>query len=371
MHPSDLLLDTFYLRGDRSPDKLRERWGAVDTTGMRSLITFEGAAVWLYRRFRRLEIGASGTIDQGFFTWLGRMARRAIAQNEMVYQHADNVVRILNDAEVPNVLLKGNALRFATDGFPFATARSTNDIDVLVREPDARRMERYLLDIGYNYSAAPELTPADHFHIRPMANEAGVSVELHFSTNHALSYEAAWERLTSSAVKIEQGGATFQIPSATELFWHGTTHAVFHKAHAFRLRYYLDAASILTTDTPVDWGIIDSRLDSDEVPDRARTVAWLGAAAWLAGSELPEDISRGIAPFPLHRIMRWRLGVLRRFHASGRITEKLLDEGTRCEAGMPLTPSVQTRALPIRVRRRTAALTARLAYFAWRAAYER
>ncbi len=209
MQPSDLLLETLHLRGNCVPDKLRDGWGKVDTAGMRPLITFEGAALWLYRRLRQLEIGGEKTIDQGFFTWLGRMARRSIAQNEMVYQHAEEVVSLLNSADVPNVLLKGNALHHATDGFPFATARATNDIDVLVREPDARRMERHFLEIGYEYHAPPELTPVDHYHVRPLANEAGVPVELHFSTNDALPYEAAWDRLTNGLVQIERNGITF------------------------------------------------------------------------------------------------------------------------------------------------------------------
>jgi hypothetical protein len=228
-------------------------------------------------------------------------------------------------------------------------------------------MEQRLLEIGYNYHAPPELTPVGHYHIRPLTNESGVPVELHFSTSAALTYDEAWNRLLAGAVRIEARDTEYLIPSATELFWHGTTHAVFHNAHAFRLRFFLDAASILATDTPLDWGIVEPRLDSAEVPGRERAVAWLGAAAWLAGTALPGEMSDGVPPFPLKRVLRWRLVVLKRLRLGGRMAEKLLDEGTRAEVGMPVTPAVRSRALPIRIRRRTAAFVARWSYYAWRA----
>jgi hypothetical protein len=369
MDTADLLLETLRLRNGPSTEELRTFWKVADTAGLRELVTFEGASLWLFRRLRQLEVGDEGTIDQGFFTWLGRMARRCVAQNSMVHEHAEAVVEILDNEGVPHVLLKGNALHLATTGFPFADARATNDIDVLVQEADARLMEQHFLENGYDYQFPPEMTPADHYHIRPLTNDAGVPVELHFSTSDALPSDAAWSRFTSGAVHVNRRSTAFRIPSATELFWHGTTHGVFHNQHAFRLRYFLDAASILATDIPVDWAIIEPRLGSAEVPGRERTVAWLGTAAWLAGTEMPEQISREVPAFPLQRIMRWRLRVMRRFHLSGRMAEKLLDEGTRSEAGMPLTPAVKGKPLPLRIRRRTGAFMARVAYIGWRTAF--
>jgi hypothetical protein len=363
------LLHTLQLGDGVDPDLLRDRWRRLDTAGTGRLMEFEGGSLWLLRRLSQLGLLSQEgdcAIDPDFVRKLRAAARDYTLRHMLVASHIEVVARLLLEADVPFVLLKGAARLVAPDLYPYSEARTTNDIDVLIPERAANEMEMFFKNAGYDYQFPPEKTPLDHYHVRPLISGAGVPVELHLSTSEAVTPAEAWRRTTSAAITATHEGYQVMIPSATELLWHGITHAVFHGSGAFRLRYYLDASSILASGTALDWEIIDSRLGSAEVPGRRRTVAWLGAAAWLAGTTLPAEVSRGVVPFRIDRVMRWRLGVLGRSWIGPRMTEKLLDEGTRVEAGMGLTPSVIGRPVLIRSRRRSAAAAARAGYLAWR-----
>lgn len=369
MHPAELLLHTVCFRPQLESDTLARAWNESEPSGLRDLIALEDAALWLHHRVRQIEKD-SGLIvlppDRDLALWIVAEARRTSATNLMVDAHTTAVSSLLDELGVPHILLKGAARLRLTDDFPLGAARRTNDVDVLIPAGQAERVAGELKRRGYEYQFPPNMTPPDHYHVRPLVDAAGVPVELHVSTSEAVDAEEAWRRTAAGAVTVDRDGSKTRVPSATELLWHGTTHALSHGPRAFLLRFFLDAASILAVDAEIDWAMLDHRLDTAEVPGRRRAVAWLGAAAWLAGTDLPNEIARNVVPFPLHRVMRWRLEALRRRWTGKRITEKLLDEGTRAEAGMPLTPSVPGKPLRIRLRRRGAAVVARSAYLTWR-----
>lgn len=366
MHPAKLLLETLRLRGGPDPAQLCAAWATVQTQGLARLISFEGSALWLYRRLR--QIGAEGTSEPAFTRWLERCARNAAARNLLVDAQTEVILRFLDAEGVSHVLLKGMARRAAARLYPFADARTTNDVDVLVPAARAGQVWDRLRTSGYNYALRPEDTPPGHYHLPPLHDGARVAVEFHTSTSRAVPPEQAWRRATAGARELEFRGLVTRVPSPTELLWHGITHAMSHESDAFRLQYLQDAAVICASDADVDWEEIRARLDSDEIADRRRTARWLGAAAWIAGTTVPDSVSAGVAPFDLARTLRWRLAVARRVSLALRIGEKLLDEGTRAECGMRLTPAVSGTSLVLRCRRRAVAGAARATYCIWRTA---
>ncbi len=371
MHASELLAQTLRFHNDQRPEVLHEGWASVDASGLRSLLVMEGAALWLYRRLEQLESTNASPANAEFRTWLKRTAHHISARNLLVDASACKLLSILSEASVPHVLLKGTARRAAPHLYAHADSRATNDIDILVPESDAEALWQLLASNGYAYEGPPRTIPPGYHELLPITDKAGVSVDIHVSTIPSVPPQEAWRRAVTGATEFTLNGVATRISSATELMWHGATHALRHGLPAYRLRFLLDSASILASKASIDWNLIEPRLDTEEVPGRRRTIAWLGAAAWLAGTELPDEYSRGITPLPLQRILRWRLSVARRFRFGGRMAEKLLHEGTRCEVGMPLTPVVEGTSLPIRARRRTAAFVARVAYLCWRMAQGR
>jgi hypothetical protein len=87
----------------------------------------------------------------------------------------------------------------------------------------------------------------------------------------------------------------------------------------------------------------------------------------LAGVTPPRAIGEGAIPFDLELAMRWRVAVLRMAGDRPRVIEKLVEQGTRTEAGLDIAESSSAPAGALLLRRRFAHASARRAYLAWRA----
>jgi hypothetical protein len=363
--PAVVLLETLRLRNGLSAEDLRAAWALADARGLADLVSYEGCALWLLRRIRAVGVGELKGAAADFAAWLDRAAHGVAARNLLVEAHTDTLVRLLHERGTLHVLLKGAAYGAAAQLYPYIDARATTDVDVLVRASQAPELWEGLQTAGYAMQLAPDATPTGHYHLPPLVDQAAVPVEVHSSTSRALSPDEAWRRLGSSAHEVERRGLRLRIPPASEIVWHGITHALGHDADAFKLHFFLDVAAVWASGATLDWREIDARLDGGEIAERRRAAAWLGAAAWLAGSALPSEVARGVPPFDLRRALTWRLAVFRRVGRVRALREKLLEEGTRAQVGMALTPAVPNVPVVMRLRRRTAAAMARATYGLW------
>jgi hypothetical protein len=361
--PTDVLLDTLRLGGEVDPADMESVWRRVDTRGLSGLVAQEGCALWLYRRLR--SAGAEAAPQPAFAAWLARRARDDAARNLLIDARVSQLGEWLTDQGCPHVWLKGAARRLAVGTYPYADARATNDVDVIVPAELATGAWEQLRHLGFERACAPELTPPNHFHLPPLSSADGVAVELHLSTSTQVAPREAWHRATTGSEVVRRGGLSFAIPGATELLWHSIAHGLLHGTAGFRLRYFQDASVILAAGRPIDWRVISARLDSPEVPSRALALAWLEAAALLSGRPLPPELPVA-APFDLGRALRWRLAVSRHAPGHPRAAEKLVEEGTRTEIGWPILGGVPRTSAAVRLRRRLTAVVARGAYLAWR-----
>ncbi len=175
------------------------------------------------------------------------------------------VARIAAREGVPSVLLKGSARRAAAALYPYADARDTLDIDLLVPEACARPLWECLRSAGYEVMV--ELPPG-HFHLDPLSRPGGVAVEIHTSTSLRIPPEEAWRRAASDGDVVEHDGLGLKVPSATELLWHGVAHGVHQGAAGFRLRFLLDAAAVCASGRAVDWDLIGERLGKTGGPPK-------------------------------------------------------------------------------------------------------
>ena len=321
--PGELLVETLTLgRGGAAagadPAGLAADWATVSARGLDRLVTFEGCALWLWRRLR--ELGAAAAPPAAFADWLAREARDRVARNLLEDAQADSVVRRLDAAGVPHVLLKGAARRRSSDLFPYADARATHDVDVLVPAARAREAWDLLCRAGYERTP-PNGRGEGHFHLPPLWDAQRVAVELHTSTSEAVAPAEAWRRATTGGRAVERAGVQVALPAPTELLWHGLTHALRHRADAFRLRFLLDGAAILATPAAFDWGEIERRLGTAEIGRRPAAVAWLETAAALAGGLLPARLAvpGGTPLLDLAAALHDRLQVLRAVALHGRL----------------------------------------------------
>ena len=314
--PGDLLVRTLTLGGGADPDGVAAEWAAVSSRGLDRLVTFEGCALWLWRRLR--ELGAAAAPPPELRDWLAREARARAARNLLVDAQADAVVSRLGAAGVPHVLLKGAARRFSSDLFPYASARATHDVDVLVPAARAREAWDLLCRAGYEPARDGE-GYHQHFHLPPLWDTQRVAVELHLSTSRVVAPEEAWRRATTGVRVAERNGVRANVPPPTELLWHGLTHSLRHRADAFRLRFLLDGAAMLATPAEFDWPELDRRVHTAEIARPSTALAWLTAAAALAGRVVPLTVPDGTPLVDLARALEGRLGVLRRVTVNGRL----------------------------------------------------
>jgi len=373
---AQLLLDTLQLRPEPTRGDLAARWSRLQATGRAAAIAtwlgWEGGEQWLLRRLA--DGGALSAAPPGLVQALRRAARDDAKAGMAIDAEAVLVLRVLSELDVPCVLLKGPARRAGAPSLALADARRTHDVDLLVPEVDVERAWRALLARGYaptvrytQASAPPEeseLWGPSPYHPRPLLRPGGAAVELHVTTGSGLAPIEAWNRITSTAQEVQWQGLPARVPSPTELLWHALTHADVCQSFAWRLRHWLDAASVLAAQ-PVDWSAIHSRLGSPELPHRASALRWLSMASRLAGIALPPEMATQ-ERLPLERLVEWRLAVFARHAAGAQWTEKLIDEGTRVAVGLGLAPLVAGRSWPIHVRRRSASLLARGRYCLWR-----
>jgi len=374
---ADLLLTTLRLRGDCDVAGLRRRWADLDPAGLAALAEYEGSVLWLHRRLR--ELGLVDVVPATLSQWLSTRARRLAARNLLVDAQRDDLVAILNDLGVPHVLLKGVARRLVADRYPYADARATSDVDVLVPEQLALSSWEQLLKAGFTATSGRTASYDGHFHLPPLINGRAVNIEIHTSTSNCLPAAIAWRRFERSAqLAACQGGPT-RVPAATELLWHAITHAPLPDPLAFRLRFLQDAEVGWAAGAEIDWSEIASRFGSAELPDRALARRWLGTATQLSGVPDTETYLGSLPALDLSQALSWRLTVFRLLgardvratrsiwgrHPVSRARRLLIDEATRAAAELPPLPPLNTTSLH-RAGRRVVAGVGRLCYHGWR-----
>jgi hypothetical protein len=363
-----LLLDTLRLDGTADLTAARRDWSRVEPRTMAALAVWEGGVQWLLRRLR--ESGLEDAAPPPLPATLRKLAMDEQARSMLVDAETQDLERYLTARGVPSVLIKGPARRAASTRYPYADARATQDVDVLLPEQHVQEVWDDLRRLGWPYGTDPAATPPGHYHPPPLRGPLGVTVELHSSTGDTVEPAEAWRRATADGIEVEWNRVRVRVPSATELLWHGLTHALEAGPFGYRLRYLLDGAAILASPDAIDWDPVAARLAAGVDADPALARAWLGAAAELAGCGLPAAVRGAGPPFDLERALSWRLVVLARA-GSARFGARLLEEGTRADLGMGVRPAIRGTGPLGRTRRWVAGRTARAAYGAWRVAARR
>lgn len=312
---------------------LAERWAAADSRGLAELIDFEGCALWLLRRLR--QTGAHEVLDSPLGVSVAHAARDIAARNLLIDAETEVVLRFFAARNVPCILLKGAARRALTDRFPFADARPTQDLDVLVPLALAPAVWDDLRAAGYALLHPGRPARPYHHHQPGLLGPAGVAVEIHTSVAPGISAEKTWERIRTTAMTVQRFGAPTLVPSLTELLWDGTMHALRAAARGFRLHQMLAVAAIVAgAGVGGEEGLqeVRTRLERNEggeAPAAALASAWVEGAAWLAGLGPPAP------PASLCRALHWRLALLRHVPMPQRMLTPLADEASRLEFGLP------------------------------------
>lgn len=206
-------------------------------------------------------------IPQKVVEQLGRSMKRATLRALVIQRELLLVHRILDQAGIPYMALKGAYLAF--HAYPQPGLRPLRDIDILV--PETRVLEAYqtLLDNGLarddSYPGMPEVLQKTARHLPPLHSPSGqVSVELHphlLDPNNLKDQQADlcdapqfWERRIQKTVARQE----IAYESPTDLLLHLIVHAVidhqFNNGPLFLsdLAFLLDQKNI---DWPLFWSL--------------------------------------------------------------------------------------------------------------------
>lgn len=360
-----LLLDTLRLDRTEAAEQLRSRWEGADLGRVLALARFEGVALWLQRRLHEAGVTLADP--------LGGALRRAAHEDSLANLRIDavtaDVATEIEAAGLEVVLIKGQARRALAGRLPYADARRLSDVDLLLPEQHADAAWALLRSRGFEPTFGPD-APFRTVHHRPVLHDArGVTVELHVSTSPALPAAVAWQRSTEGGLRLEWNGRTVRVPALPELAWQALVHGVEDGPKGWRLRGFLDLAVLLGPAAAIDVGVLEARLGSGEAWDRERDHP-VGASRLRARWEAAQVVagygpdSGGAAVAALLRTLAWRSRVGPGIPRA--VRERLLEEGTRVEAGLPVTPGVPGTGPLRRLRRRGSSLLARSGYLLWR-----
>lgn len=191
------------------------------------------------------------------------------AQNALLQiAEAARITRLLADAGIPSIVIKGPVLAQLAFGDP--TLRASRDIDILVAPGHVKNADKLIIQAGYRrFAPDMELTLRQYEAYQQFRCQFGyyseqlsVILELHWRlvSNTALlplDGEALWGRVD----RVRLGGFDFRTLPDKEMFLylcvHGSTHVW------FRLKWLADVAALLHRTPP---GF------TDEVADRANSL---------------------------------------------------------------------------------------------------
>jgi hypothetical protein len=368
---ASLLVDTLQIGAARPT--LADEWRSADVRGLIELIRYERASVWMWQRLHAT--GAIDAVSDSFRADLRATALENAAARLNVEAETAAVLERLDAAGVGALLTKGSARSALARRYPLLDARATQDVDLLVSGVDIDRATDCLRAAGYHEIAGANRMPDCHHHRQPLIRD-GVLVELHTSTSPRVAAQVAWARNTEHAESVEWAGRDVRVPSPTELAWNSIAHALEDGLAGFRVARFLELAALVGGGAPIDWRLIAKRTrlpemaDPAVIPRRPDRVArrWIAAALSLVDANLrPPEAP--VEPFDLVTLLAWRARVMRASTVLGRsATDRMLEEGGRSLAGMPLQPLTHAGASRYsRSRRMVAAGASRVAHRLWRA----
>lgn len=344
MKAGTLLCATLRPDADARREELARVW-AAPPPGTAELIRHEGAGLWVHRRLAAL--GLRDQVELTLRTALRQEVLVTAGTNLRVDEEARTVVRLLSEAGIPVILIKGAARRALASRWPLLDARGLGDVDLLLPPDQVQAGWEHLRAAGYDLAIPDsEERYEEHHHLPGLIGPGKVSIELHRSSSINLPADQAWARFDAGSEVVAWQEQAVRVPSATELAWHTISHAATDGVFGFRLRHWLDLVALVHGGAEIDWAVIDRRIEAEAVPDgltlqpvaRAVPREWLGAAAALLPPAVAEGWAGMARPVDLQRLLNGRARLLAWRRGSPGVRQRLQVEWTRGVLGWPFEP---------------------------------
>jgi hypothetical protein len=284
-----------YILGNAPPVAKAARLNAVGAEEWPMLLREaerHGLVPLLYRR-----IGSTGAQDVVPAQYWGRLRTfylKSLARNMKIFHELKNMLRLLTDAGVPVIALKGAYL--AEGVYGDIALRPMSDVDLLVPKNRLARARKAIMDGGYRekmergYSGIEAVCEISN-HLKPLIGANGLVVEIHWTIGmptypFRIDVDGLWERATP----VRVGGVEISGLSPEDLVLHLCLHAAAHHGFENGLRGICDLHQAIEASRGAFWWTeLVGRSKSWGV-ERSISLPLHLAGKWF-GSEIPGDIA--------------------------------------------------------------------------------
>lgn len=229
-------------------------------------------------------------------------------QTMLLYAEMTKVVGLLNEAEIPVVLLKGPAL--ADTVYPDPALRAYGDIDVLIHEADLPETSAILRNRGYaeeHEEHQPHRIHQCHgiFQRKFMHPESGHCLEVHCDHLQIGLEPVSMDEIWNDASEHSFGRARARVLEQHDLFVQLCVHL---NRHGFeRLAWFKDLDLMVRRDT-LDWNLVAAKAQKQGCLDSVSYTLYL--LGRTLGTPLPPQArevveTQGLASRAFHRMV-WR-----------------------------------------------------------------
>lgn len=218
------------------------------------------------------------------------------SRNLLLTQELSKVLRGLEDAAIPVIVLKGAHL--ATLVYEDISLRQMGDIDLLIRKPDLFRCDRVLTGLGYGPSNIEWIQheySTVHHHLPGYSKPGAPMIEVHWSIVHPDSFynieiDGLWQR----AHPVEITKCKVFVLAPEDLLMHLCLHAC-HNQFINGPRALVDIAETVQRYQPdIDWNLLNRLAIKGNA--RKSVFLLLFLAADLLNALIPTEILTNLKP---------------------------------------------------------------------------
>ncbi|MCI5195478.1 MAG: hypothetical protein D3919_04465 [Candidatus Electrothrix sp. AW5] len=217
-------------------------------------------------------------------------------QNTSLYNNLSNILKALQQKNIPVTLLKGAHL--AQTVYSNIALRPMGDIDILVKKEDLLQAKEHLLGLGYTPFKETDIATASAScqHLSPMIKQDAPPVELHWTLESPTSpftidVEGLWQRARPASV----GGVDTLTLSPEDLLLHLCLHTAAHHLYSNGLRALCDIReSIRHYREELDWKTVQLRAEEWGAGNAVYLTLYLARS--LLGADVPDTLLNRLQP---------------------------------------------------------------------------
>ena len=216
-----------------------------------------GLAPLLYAYARLADIPLDAEVKTALQALTIRHRRASEARSETLAQ----IVSAFAEKGIDLLVLKGAALAYTVYAEP--RLRPMRDVDILVRQTDAVRAQRALVDLGFAAARIFEVD-AGHKHLPPASRrvrDVTISVEVHHDLNEPYMgvKRADFDRLFARRHTFALGGTTTDTLGPTDMLIHLCQHGTY-LLEPLKLKWCADVIGVVDRYVEqIDWAALRER----------------------------------------------------------------------------------------------------------------